>query len=149
MSSALTCFGSCRNHPQGAVQYLVKNYRHASTVLVGMDVVNVVNSPSLLQFTCCHNIHYIHSDEHSRTMFEVFSQVLDSSLRTVLVWTGTCWGGCHNFNFNHFKIWYFILLSASVGTIKSFKHFPQFKNVRVNILVQVVSFIEQLCIQLF
>jgi hypothetical protein len=42
MTFALTCFGSHRSHPQGAVQYLAKNYRYGSTVLVGMDVVSVM-----------------------------------------------------------------------------------------------------------
>jgi hypothetical protein len=42
MTFAVTCFGSHRNHPQGAVQYLAKNYKYGSTVLVGMDVVNVM-----------------------------------------------------------------------------------------------------------
>jgi hypothetical protein len=42
MTFALTCFGSHRNHPQAAVQYLAKNYRYGSTVLVDMDVVNVM-----------------------------------------------------------------------------------------------------------
>jgi hypothetical protein len=37
MTFAPTCFGSHRNHPQGAVQYLAKNYRYGSTVLVGVD----------------------------------------------------------------------------------------------------------------
>jgi hypothetical protein len=42
MTFAPTCFGSHRNHPQGAVQYLAENYKYGSTVLVGMDVVNVM-----------------------------------------------------------------------------------------------------------
>jgi hypothetical protein len=42
MTFAPTCFGSHRNHLQGAVQYLAKNYKYGSTVLVGMDVVNVM-----------------------------------------------------------------------------------------------------------
>jgi hypothetical protein len=42
MTFAPTGFGSHRNHPQGAVQYLAKNYKHGSTVLVGMDVVSVI-----------------------------------------------------------------------------------------------------------
>jgi hypothetical protein len=36
------CFGSHRNHPQGAIQCLAKDYTYGSTVLVGMDVVNVM-----------------------------------------------------------------------------------------------------------
>jgi hypothetical protein len=42
MTFAPTCFGSHRNHPQGVVQYLAKNYKYGYTVLVGMDVVNVM-----------------------------------------------------------------------------------------------------------
>jgi hypothetical protein len=42
MTLAATCFGSHRNHPQGAVQYLAQNYKYGPTVLVGMDVVNVM-----------------------------------------------------------------------------------------------------------
>jgi hypothetical protein len=41
MTLAPTCFGSHRNHHQGAVQYLAKNYKYGSTELVGMDIVNV------------------------------------------------------------------------------------------------------------
>jgi hypothetical protein len=41
MAFAPTCFGSHRNHPPEAVQYLAKNYRYGSAVLVGMDVGNV------------------------------------------------------------------------------------------------------------
>jgi hypothetical protein len=37
-----TCFGSHRNHPQGAVQYLAKNYRYGSTAFIGMGVVSVM-----------------------------------------------------------------------------------------------------------
>jgi hypothetical protein len=37
MTFASTYFGSHRNHPQ----YLAKNYKYGSTVLVGMDVVNL------------------------------------------------------------------------------------------------------------
>jgi hypothetical protein len=62
----------------------------------------------------------VHADEHSRTIFVVFSQVLDSSLRMVPVWTGTCRSECYNCNFNYFIIRDFILLSASVGTIRKF-----------------------------
>jgi hypothetical protein len=42
MTFAPTCFGSHRNHPQGAVQYLAKSYKYGSAVLVGMGVVNVM-----------------------------------------------------------------------------------------------------------
>jgi hypothetical protein len=36
-----TCFGSHRNHPKGAAQYLAKNYKYGSTVLVGVLVCDV------------------------------------------------------------------------------------------------------------
>jgi hypothetical protein len=54
MTFAPTCFGSHRDHPQGAAQYLAKNYRYGSTVLVGMDVVNVMAAcePACLCATC-------------------------------------------------------------------------------------------------
>jgi hypothetical protein len=42
MTFAPTCFGSHRNHPKGAVQYLAKSYKYGSAVLVGRDVVNVM-----------------------------------------------------------------------------------------------------------
>jgi hypothetical protein len=42
MTLAPTCFCSHMNYPQGAVQYLAQNYKYGSTVLVGMDVVNVM-----------------------------------------------------------------------------------------------------------
>jgi hypothetical protein len=42
MTFAPTCFGSHRNHPQGDVQYLAKNYKYGSTVLDGVDVVSVM-----------------------------------------------------------------------------------------------------------
>jgi hypothetical protein len=73
------------------------------------------------RFTCCHNIASVHADKHSRTISVVFSQVLDSSLTMVPVWTKTCWSECHNCNSNYFIIWDFILLSTSVGTVKSFE----------------------------
>jgi hypothetical protein len=41
MTFAPTFFGSHRNHPQRAAQYLAKNYRYGSTVL-DMDLVNVM-----------------------------------------------------------------------------------------------------------
>jgi hypothetical protein len=43
-SFAPTCFGSHRNHPQGAVPYLAKNYNWylSPSVLVRMDSFNVV-----------------------------------------------------------------------------------------------------------
>jgi len=39
---APTCFGSRRNHHQGAVLCLAKNYRYGLSVLVGTDAVNVM-----------------------------------------------------------------------------------------------------------
>jgi hypothetical protein len=42
MTFAPKCFGSHRNHLQGAVQYLAKNYKFGSTVLFGMDVVKIM-----------------------------------------------------------------------------------------------------------
>jgi hypothetical protein len=109
MTFAPTCFGSHRNHPQGAAQYLAKNYKYGSAVLVGMDVVIVMaacepvhithkhtgshaaitlictHRTQARRFTCCHNNDYVHADKHSRTIFVVFSQVLGSSLRMVPV----------------------------------------------------------------
>jgi hypothetical protein len=52
MTFAPTCF---IRHPQGAVQYLAKNYKYGFAVLIGID--------------------YVHADEHSRTIFVFFSQV--------------------------------------------------------------------------
>ena len=39
---ALTCFGSRRNHHQGAVLYLAKTTNVVFSVLVGIDAVNVM-----------------------------------------------------------------------------------------------------------
>jgi len=39
---ALTCFGSRRNHQQGAVLCLAKTTEYGFSVLVGIDAVNVV-----------------------------------------------------------------------------------------------------------
>jgi hypothetical protein len=39
---ALTCFGSCRNHHQGAVLCLAKTTKYGFSVLVGIDAVNVM-----------------------------------------------------------------------------------------------------------
>jgi hypothetical protein len=47
MTFALTFFGSHSNHPQGAVQYLAKNCKYGSTVLVSMDVVSVMEAYEL------------------------------------------------------------------------------------------------------
>jgi hypothetical protein len=98
MTFAPTCFDSHRNHPQGAVQYLAKNYKYDSTVFVGMHLINV---HELLRYlitvvvkyysdtTVSEKVNpfhdYVHADEHSRTISVVFSQALDSSLRMVPV----------------------------------------------------------------
>ena len=39
---APTCFGSRRNHHQGAVLCLAKSTKYGFSVLVGVDVVNVM-----------------------------------------------------------------------------------------------------------
>jgi hypothetical protein len=39
---ALTCFGSRRNHHQGAVLCLAKTTKYGFSVLFGIDVVNVM-----------------------------------------------------------------------------------------------------------
>jgi hypothetical protein len=39
---ASTCFGSRRNHHQGAVLCLAKTTKNGFSVLVGIDVVNVM-----------------------------------------------------------------------------------------------------------
>ena len=39
---ASTCFGSCRNHHQGAVLCLAKTTKYGFSVLVGMDAVSVM-----------------------------------------------------------------------------------------------------------
>jgi hypothetical protein len=39
---APTCFGSRRNHHQGAVLYLAKATEYGFSVLVGIDIVNVM-----------------------------------------------------------------------------------------------------------
>jgi hypothetical protein len=39
---ARTCFGSRRNHHQGAVLYVAKTTKYGFSVLVGTDVVNVM-----------------------------------------------------------------------------------------------------------
>ena len=40
---ALTCFGSRRNHQQGAVLCLAKTTKYGFSVLVGIDAVNVMS----------------------------------------------------------------------------------------------------------
>jgi hypothetical protein len=107
MTFAPTCFGWHRNHPQGAVQYLAKNLqtwfycarRHGRSQCYGSMWTSV---------TVC-------DVYRSRCR-----QVLDSSPRMVPVWTETCRSESHNCNFNYFIIWDFILLIASVGTVKRF-----------------------------
>jgi hypothetical protein len=42
MTLAPTCFGSHRNHHQGAVLCLAKTTNMVFTVLVGIDAVNVI-----------------------------------------------------------------------------------------------------------
>jgi hypothetical protein len=39
---ATTCFGSRRNHPQGAVLCLAKTTEYGFPMLVGIDTVNVM-----------------------------------------------------------------------------------------------------------
>jgi hypothetical protein len=39
---APTCFGSCRNHHQGAVLCLAKTRKYGFSVLIGIDIVNVM-----------------------------------------------------------------------------------------------------------
>jgi hypothetical protein len=51
MTFAPTCFGSHTNHPQRADQYLAKNYKYGSTVLVDTDVVNVHRSHAAVRLT--------------------------------------------------------------------------------------------------
>jgi hypothetical protein len=63
MTFAPTCLGSHRNHPQEAVQYLAKNYRYGSTVLVGMDVVNVMADHGAGRYSTClhHDLYTSHT----------------------------------------------------------------------------------------
>jgi hypothetical protein len=42
MTLASTCFGSRKNHNQGAVLCLAKTTNVVSTVLIGVDAVNVM-----------------------------------------------------------------------------------------------------------
>jgi hypothetical protein len=58
MTFAPTCFGSHRNHPQGAVQHWAKNYKYGYTALVSLDVVNVmaVRDPVCLCAMCTYHI---------------------------------------------------------------------------------------------
>ena len=39
---APTCFGSCRNHHQGAVQCLAKTTKYGFSVIIGIDVDKVM-----------------------------------------------------------------------------------------------------------
>jgi hypothetical protein len=41
---ALTCFGSRRNHHQGAVLCLAKTTEYVFSVLVGIDAVNIMTA---------------------------------------------------------------------------------------------------------
>jgi hypothetical protein len=69
MTNAPTCFGSHRNHPQGTVQYLAKNYKYCSTVLVGMDVVSVM---AACEPVCCNTC--LHRDlytSHTSTQVHI------------------------------------------------------------------------------
>ena len=73
MTLALTCFGSRRNHHQGAVLCLAKTTIMVFTVLIGIDAVNVmaeyqpvVQARLHIRLIFRHNIDYIHTDEHSK-----------------------------------------------------------------------------------
>jgi hypothetical protein len=66
MTFAPTCSGSYRNHPQGAVQYLAKSYRYGSTVLVGMDVVNVM---AACEPVCLCAIVHKHTGSHAEILY--------------------------------------------------------------------------------
>jgi len=80
---APTCFGSRRNHHQGAVLCLAKTTKYGFAVLVGIDVVNIMAAyqpvvqacPARLhnRLICSHNIDYVYTDEHSKTILCSFS----------------------------------------------------------------------------
>ena len=50
---ALTCFGSRRNHHQGAVLCLAKTTKYGFSVFIGIDAVNVIAAyqPAAVRFT--------------------------------------------------------------------------------------------------
>jgi hypothetical protein len=57
---APTCFGTRRNHHQGAVLYLAKTREYGLSVLVGVDAVNVIHNRLISR----HNIDCVYTDEH-------------------------------------------------------------------------------------
>ena len=79
---AATCFGSRRNHHQGAVLCLAKTTEWFFFVFVGIDAVNVmaVYHPVVQacgsqwrqerclhnRLICRHNIDYVYTDEHRK-----------------------------------------------------------------------------------
>jgi hypothetical protein len=68
----LTCFGSRRNHHQGAVLCLAKTTSLVFIELVGIDAVNIMAAyqpvVQVCGSQCCHNFDYVYTDEHSKTI---------------------------------------------------------------------------------
>ena len=91
---APTCFGSRRNHHQGAVLCLAKTTKYGFSVLVGIDAVNVMaayqpvvqacgsqwrqsplwTAPPHNRLICRHNIDYVYTDEHRKTIFVLLAK---------------------------------------------------------------------------
>jgi hypothetical protein len=83
---APTCFGSRRNHYQGAVLCLVKTTKYSLSVLVFIDVVNIMTAyqpvvkacgerhASTNTLICRHNTDYVDTDEHGKTIFVVLAK---------------------------------------------------------------------------
>ena len=87
----LTCFRPRRNHYQGAFLCLAKTTKYGFSVLVGIGVVNVMATYQPLvqaygsqwrqflpprmhnRLICRHNIDYIYTDEHRKTILCSFS----------------------------------------------------------------------------
>ena len=80
MTLTPTCFGSCRNHRQGAIPCLAKNYKVWFVVHVGTDAVSVmaayqpvvravsiVNRTPAEQADMPPNIDCVYTDEHRKT----------------------------------------------------------------------------------
>ena len=103
-----TCFGSRRNHNQGAVKCLAKTTKYGLSVLVGTDAVNVMAAYQPV-VQACGSPHTCTTGWHAAITLTVsiqtstekpfcsFSQAQDCSLMIVAAWTETCRGKCYNF----------------------------------------------------
>jgi hypothetical protein len=95
-TNAPTCFGSRRNHHQGAISCLAKNYNYDSVVLIVNDVVNVMAA------------------------YQPVVQVCGTSNLRLISWCNWCKNGTACISFcthrNQYITWYVVFIEKLIGT---------------------------------